>query len=279
MYSEFLSGPWSIVLALAVFFLMVWPGYALLYLLGFGSDRWPWARFAGPAVTLSFWIIALSGTVWARLTLEQTAIPIWIATLLLAVIGFCLDASSWRKARVVSEANGPWLWLMTGATVAIPFLVMPASFRFGLADFPNSTSADSWSYVAMADYLLTIPRGMEGGLSALHQYAAHLMATRNATPAMLGFLSIGLGWVKVSQTVVLFCLIVLFAHATALVAFAATIFGRAGAAGALLVIVGLGWPANIVHAGNFDQLLMLPRLHFWWERVRAARAQVSLLVF
>jgi hypothetical protein len=260
MLSEFLFGPLSIVLAVASFFFIVWPGYAVLHVLGFGWHRWRWAPFAGPAVTLALWIISLSATVWAKFTLQQTAIPFWTATLVLTVLGLSLGASCWRKGKAAGKARDPWLWLVVGATVAIPLLVMPASVRFGLANFANSTSADSWSYVAMADYLLTLPRGVEGGLSALHQYAAHLMATRNAAPAIIGFLAIGLGGIKVNQTVVLFCLIILFANAAALVAFAATVFGRAAAAVALLVVAALGWPANIVLVGNFDQLLLLPLL-------------------
>ena len=261
MFVEFLSGPWSVFLAFATFFFIIWPGYAVLQLLGFGLQRWPWALFAGPSVTLALWIISLSGAVWAKFTLQQIAIPIWIASGVLAVIGLVLAASSLRKGGDDKLASDPWLWLATGASVAIPLLVRPASFQFGLANFANSTAPDSWSFVAVADYLLTLPRGTEGGLSALHQYAAHLMGTRNASSAILGFLSIGLGGIEISQAIVLFCLIVLFANTAALMAFAATVFGRAGPAACVyVIIVGLGWPANIVLAGNFDQLLLLPLL-------------------
>lgn len=260
MLISFLSGPLSVALVIAAFFFMIWPGYAVLHLLGLGYSRWPWAIFAGPAVTLALWIIVLSGSVWAGFTLQQTAMPVWATTFLLMTVGLGLGLSDWRKAKALVKINDPWIWLLAVACVAIPLLIMPATFRFGLVDFPNSTSADSWSYLAVADYLLTIPRGMEGGLSALHQYAAHLMGTRNATPAILGFLSIGLGDVKSSQAVVLFCLLVLFANAAALVAFAGTILNNARVTGEFLLIVGLGWPANIVLQGNFDQLLILPLL-------------------
>src|SRR5450830_1048849 len=107
MLSAFLSEPISIFLAIAAFFLLIWPGYAVLHLLGFGSDRWSGALFAGPAVTLALWIVSLSGTVWAKLTLQQTAIPIWIATLVLAAIGIGMAVSSRREANAAGNLDGP----------------------------------------------------------------------------------------------------------------------------------------------------------------------------
>src|SRR5205085_8609658 len=135
------------------------------------------------------------------------------------------------------------------------------TFHHGLAIFANSTYADSWSYVAFADYLMAVLRGTEGGLAPLHQYAAHLIGTRNAGSAILAYLSIGLGGVKPDQAVVLFCLVGLFANVTALVAFAGTLFdGNWRTAGALILLAGVGWPADITLVGNFDHLLLLPLL-------------------
>lgn len=140
----------------------------------------------------------------------------------------------------------------------LPFVVMPATLRYGLGNCVNSTYADPWSYIMVADYLSAVARGAEGGLSSLHQYASHLMNTRNASSAILAHLSFGFEGVKADQAMVPFCLLLLFANTSALIGFARSSFGRAEAALGLALLAGLGWPANIVFAGNFDQPLLLP---------------------
>ena len=74
----------------------------------------------------------------------------------------------------------------------------------------------------------------------------------------------------------LFCLLVLFANVSALIAFARTIFGDAKPAACLALLAGLGWPANIVFAGNFDQLLLLPLLPLIAALALRAGSGVSL---
>lgn len=245
----------SAFIVLAAFFVMIWPGYALLHLLGHGRHRWPAALFAGPAVTLALWIISLSGAAWASIPLRLVSGRVWIATLLLAALGIVLRISVNRQ--IAGNDRPRLLWLIPAL---VPLLMMPATLHYGLGDFVNSTYPDPWSYVMVADYLSAVARGAEGGLSALHQYASHLMNTRNASPAILAHLATGLGGVKADQAMALFCLLALFANVSALIAFARTIFGRAEPAACLALLAGLGWPANIVFAGNFDQLLLLPLL-------------------
>src|ERR1700738_3759798 len=252
--------PLSTIALLSAFMLMTWAGYALLHLLGHGRHRWPAAVFAGPAVTLAIWIIALSGAAWASIPLHRISGPVWIATLLLAAIGIMLRISVRRQIPTDAGESRQQSWLLWAITAALPLLIMPATLRYGLGDFVNSTYPDPWSYVMVADYLSAVARGTEGGLLALHQYASHLMNTRNASSAILAHLAIGLGGVKADQAMTLFCLLVLFANVGALIAFARTIFGSAKPAACLAVLAGLGWPPNIVFAGNFDQLLLLPLL-------------------
>jgi hypothetical protein len=250
----------SVAAVLAAFLLMIWPGYALLHILRCGRHRWPAALFAGPAVTLALWIIALSGSAWASIPLERISGPIWIASLLLAALGLALRISVNRQIAAGANETRRQLWLLWAIAALLPLLMMPATLRYGIGDFVNSTYPDPWSYVMVADYLSAIPRGAEGGLSALHQYASHLMNVRNASSAILAHLAIGLGGVKTDQTMTLFCLLVLFANTSALIAFGRTVFKRAEPAACLALLAGLGWPANIVFAGNFDQLLLLPLL-------------------
>ena len=85
------------LMALAAFFVMIWPGYALLHLAGHGRHRWSAALFAGPAVTLALWIIALSGAAWASVPLRNIFGSVWIATLLLAALGVALRLSVNRR--------------------------------------------------------------------------------------------------------------------------------------------------------------------------------------
>jgi hypothetical protein len=249
----------STIAVLTAFLLVIWPGYALLHVLGHGRHRWSGASFAGPGLTLALWIIALSGAAWASIPLRRVFAPVWIATLLLAALGILLRISVNRQIAGENESGQPFrsLWLVA---VVVPLLIMPATLRYGLGNFINSTSPDAWSYVMVADYLSAVPRGTEGGLSSLHQYASHLMDTRNASSAILANLAAGFGDIKPDQVATLFCLLVFFANVTALIAFARTIFGRADLAACLALLAGLGWPANIVFAGNFDQLLILPLL-------------------
>ena len=250
----------STIAVLTAFVLMIWPGYALLHLLGHGRHRWSGALFAGPGLTLALWIIALSGAAWASIPLRQVFGPVWIVTLLLAALGVFLRIAVNRKVVAVENESEQWPQLLWLIAVAVPLLIMPATLRYGLGDFVNSTYPDPWSYVMVADYLSAVARGTEGGLSSLHQYASHLMNTRNASSAILAHLAAGFGGIKADQLMTLFCLLVLFANVGALIAFAGTIFGRAGLAACLALLAGLGWPANIVFAGNFDQLLLLPLL-------------------
>ena len=228
----------SAFIALATFFVMIWPGYALLHLLGHGRHHWPAALFAGPAVTLGLWIIALSGAAWTSIPLRLVSGPIWIVTLLFATLGIALRVSA-RRQMVAGAGESPQqrrrLWLIAAL---LPLLVMPATLRYGLGDFVNSTYPDAWSYVMFADYLSAVARGAEGGLSALHQYASHLMNARNASAAILAHLAVGLGGVKADQAMTLFCLLVLFANICALIAFARTIFGGAKPAVCLALLAG-----------------------------------------
>lgn len=260
MLSALLSKPFpSTIIALAALLLMPWPGYVLLHLAGLGRHRWSAVLFVAPAVTLALWIVVLSGAAWASIPLKDIFGPVWIATLALAALGVALRLSIRRKLAASARPQREQIALWAVAAV-LPFVVMPAALRFGLADFANSTYSDPWSYVMVSDYLSHVARGAEGGLAALHQYAAHLMNTRNASSALLAHLAYGLGGVKADQTMVLFCLLLLFANVATLIGFALTVFRRSEAALSLAILAGLGWPANVVFAGNFDQLLVLPLL-------------------
>lgn len=243
----------STVMACAAFILMIWPGYAVLHLLGFGRHRWAAATYAGPATTLGLMVIVWSGTAWASISLLRIADFIWIATILLGGLGVTLHISACRRA---TTDNGlpATLWLIAAI---IPFAMMPAMFKFGLGIFASSMFPDGWSYMAVADYLSQVPRGAEGGLSPLHQYASHLAYTRNATSSLLAALALGLR-VRVDEVTALYCLLVLFANGCALIAFAQTVFKKRGVIAIFLLLSGVAAPALILFFANLDQLLLLP---------------------
>ena len=111
----------------------------------------------------------------------------------------------------------------------------------------------------MADYLTHVPRGTEGGLSPIDQYASHMMHIRNASSALLGHLSMLFG-VQADEVLTLYSLLVLFANACALSVFAATVFDRTRPATNFLLISGYTAPALVLYFANLDQLLLLPMI-------------------
>lgn len=235
---------------------MVWPGYAVLHLLGFGSRRWASATLAAPAVTLALFVVVMSGTAWASIAFSTIAFPVWIGILVLMIAGIALRLSVGRLAEGNHRGSRFqfFFWLIA---VLIPFAIMPSIFQFGLATFANSTYADGWSYIAFSDYLMHAPRGFEGGLSPLDQYASHMMQLRNASSSIIAYISILLR-VRPDEVMSLYCMLVIFANATALVAFARSTLSRYLQT-VFLVLAGLV-PAIVVYFANFDQMLLLPFL-------------------
>ena len=67
---------------------------------------------------------------------------------------------------------------------------MAPYFWNGITSYLGSPSWDGWSYIAYGQYLLDYPRGAEGGLSPLAQYAAHLNSIRFIASALLGFFAV-----------------------------------------------------------------------------------------
>jgi hypothetical protein len=136
---------------------------------------------------------------------------------------------------------------------------MPSILHYGLGFFVSSVCLDGWSYVAVAEYLTYVPRGIDSGLSALHQYGSHLMHVRNASSAMLAQLAMTFG-VRADEVVSLYCILILFANICALIAFASTLFKRTASVVAYVLIAGVAIPAFIISYANLDQLLLLPIL-------------------
>src|SRR6185437_12859661 len=71
----------------------------------------------------------------------------------------------------------------------LPIALMFNYFWFSLANYPGSTVADGWSYIAVGQYLWEYSRGTEENIAPLFQYATAFNSERFITSAMLALLS------------------------------------------------------------------------------------------
>lgn len=132
-------------------------------------------------------LILLGNLVWCVLIVfsagcAASRIPIWsgYAWILAAIVVFALafifptKRVRVRFAPIISAAL---------FVVLILWLLWPYLFqKLFVSDY-----ADTWSYCAFAEYLARFPRGTEGGLQPLYQYASHASDTRFGTSSILVF--------------------------------------------------------------------------------------------
>jgi hypothetical protein len=117
---------------------------------------------------------------------------------------------------------------------------------------------DAWAYSALGRYLWYNPRGVNGGLSAIDQYASHMQGGRFATASLLDFISgfnhpgdaasammtyLGLA------SVALFLSVVFLSRCLR--------FGSVTSALAGLFVVTSGWFTNALLVANFDNVIFL----------------------
>lgn len=241
----------SLAVTLLLFLLLPWPGYAVLHVTGWGRGRTDLPLLFAPAVTLALFVIVLSGAAWLSIPLEHAARPVWIGALVCGSVGATLFF--WDRRPTAQQAG----YLFLSAIIALA--VTPSIFRLGIGYFVGSVGLDGWSYVAVAEYLTHVPRGVDSGLSSLHQYGSHLLHVRNATSSLLAQLAIQFGTMA-DEVVALYCASIVFANACALAAFASVMFKRADLIVAYLLLAGIAMPALIIACANLDQLLVLPIL-------------------
>jgi hypothetical protein len=207
-------------------------------------------------VTLALLIIVLSGAAWASLPLLRVFVPVWVGTVALGTLGAVLFFASKRDATDRQICSN---LLLFSIAVAIALGAMPSILHYGLGYFVSSVCLDGWSYAAVADYLTHVPRGVDSGLSALHQYGSHLAHVRNASSSILAHLALTFS-TRADEVVALYCTIILFANACALAVFATTMFNRSTSVIVYVLIAGTAMPAFIISYANLDQLLLLPIL-------------------
>ena len=220
--------------------------------------RW----YLAPGATMLVWAIALGVGVSLGLTLRTLSGPLLALTMVVAILG-ALDA---RRAWAAAKPTGLLI------LAAMPLAVMAMDVAAGLSHYIGGSAGDGWSYVAYGQYLWEWPKGTEGGLAPLHQYAAHLNGARFIASAMLGLFSPLTGAGGDTQ-----------AAAGAFVAWTLFVFGASCAASADGLGIRRGWlvlltatavispwvhTAVMIH--NYDNLLALSFLPFAMSVVAAA---------
>ena len=138
----------------------------------------------------ALWAVALGTGVRTGQPVRAFASWLWGATAVLAVLG------AWQllrdNARTLGGARASSTLFILVVVWIVPVLVMSPYFRHGLADYPGSGLPDGWGYVASGQYLWDFPRGTEGGLAPLYQFASTVSTSsaRNIASAELGVLSL-----------------------------------------------------------------------------------------
>lgn len=148
------------------------------------------------------------------------------------------------------------LWI----SVLVTLLVSGGFLWYGVLDYLGSPSPDGWSYVSFGEYLRQYPKGTEGGLAPIYQYASHLSATRYVSSAILAALvppwSVG---VDTQMTVGPLLIWSIFSFSLS-VAYAAQMANQRGldTPVPLAVFFGvLAWVPHALHANNYDNLTAL----------------------
>lgn len=238
----------GLVLYLLLAAVGVGAGQALVRTLAPRIDR-RGALYLAPVTTLAVWTVMLGLAVTAGLPLKRVWLVVWVVTLILAATQ--VTRGNWRAIK--SEA------LPLGLALALPVALMAPYFRHGLLEYLGSHHHDGWSYIAYGQYLWEYPRGTEGGLAPLHQYAAHLSTIRFTASAMLAFLSPLTGVPGDTRA----ASGLLLAWSVLALVLATLFFGRAYSLPrsrrlGLALVVGLsGWVLNVLWANNYDNALAL----------------------
>jgi hypothetical protein len=233
-----------------------------------------------PMLTAGCWAVVLGIGVTIRLPVRSLTAPLWILTLAMALFGLVWPlvrawvarhrarhyrlrfvASGMTRRAVLqysdmrSLAGQGW---MLAICLGLPLAIMFPYFIKGLIDHLPSTHPDGWVYIAFGQYLWSYPRGTEGGLASLYQYASRLSHTRFISSALLGFLSPLFSAGDTQMTSGLFAAWAIFTFASSC-AFFSIVQGLSASRQLiyLLLTVFSGWICNILWANNYDNALAL----------------------
>lgn len=214
------------------------------------AQRW----FLSPGACLVAWAIIIGVTVSTPVPMRSVATPLWIATCVAAAYG------AWRgRVEWTSEVAIP-----LAVVIAIPIGLMAYDFVQGLASYIGGPAADGWSYVAFAQYVWELPRGAEGALSPLHQYASHLSRARFISVTLLGLFSPLTGQPGDTQAAAgLFVAWTVFVFGASCAGYGvATIARRWWLVAFCLLAATSRWVYGAVEIHNYDNLLAISFLPF-----------------
>jgi hypothetical protein len=140
-------------------------------------------------------------------------------------------------------------------------IVTAGYFRYGLFDYLGSPALDGWSYVSFGEYLRQYPKGTEGGLAPIYQYAAHLSATRFVASGLLAAFIPPWGIGLDTQMMVGPLLILSLISYALSIGYATIVLNQRGMKVPvwLSVCIGVlgGWIQLALIANNYDNLLIL----------------------
>jgi hypothetical protein len=223
-------------------------GRGILRLVGIKAEP-RFSLYLSPVITLTFWTIFLGWGILLGYSVKQLWIIGWLATIVLALFG--LRRADYRFSK------GEWILL--GAVVFIPVGLMFPYFWHGIGTYLGSPAPDGWSYSAFGQYLWEYPRGAEGGLAPLYQYASHLSGSRFIASSLLGFFSplTGLkGDTQASSGYFLAWALFVFSSSCMFFITTKNFSGKRR-----FMYVGLcvfsGWLLNMLQANNYDNALIL----------------------
>jgi|GEM_PF-3274749 len=236
---------------LLILLISILTGRGILRLLGIRPEPHI-SLYLAPSVTLVFWTILLGVGITLHFTVKQISLLGWTLTVCLMSIGV------WRQGFQFLKNERIFLC----ALILLPVSLMAPFFWHGLSIYLGSLAPDGWACIANAQYLWEYPRGTEGGLAPLYQFAAHLNRTRFIESALHGFLSPLLGSPGDPQTASgLFLAWVFFTFSSTCMFFAAV--KRWGKKSSLFYVTLCGfsgWSLNLLWANNFANALVISYL-------------------
>lgn len=240
----------NILVFLLIVLIQTLNGLGLLRLCGLGDFQQRLLIAPTMAIAVSAIIIAL--IVILGIPVGVASPGIWLFWFLFTVYG----GLHFRSA-LIDLADKHILCI----SILVTMLVTGGFLWYGIFDFFGSPALDGWSYVSFGEYLRQYPRGTEGGLAPIYQYATHLSGTRYIASAMLAALippwSSG---IDTQMTVGPLLILSIFSFALSL-ALAAKMVNKRGkfTPAWLAVIFGVvgGWVPHAINVNNFDNLLAI----------------------
>lgn len=231
----------------------IFVGQGVLYLIGVHIDQKS-SIYLAPVMALVIWTLFLGCGVLFGFEIKQLWIIGWLATFLLALIGMVKGQYLFLKDE----------WVLLAGVVTFPAALMFPYFWHGITTYPGSWFWDGWAYIAYGQYIWEYPRGMEGGLAPLYQYAVTLNSTRFIGSSLIAFFSPITGVLGDTQAASGYFLTwSMFVFSSACMLFAIVKgdhFNKVTKLFYLGVTVFSGWLLNMIIANNYDNALAITAL-------------------